>query len=481
MRKQHKVRIERKALLCCLLLAVASALTGQESAPESRPDWSQSPYRSFGPGRALSAGIVLRDEADDPALREALSGMVSSLSADLFGDQGWPNPFTSRDPLRILVTRTEAGGVRRLVSRSVDRRHLVGASIQIDGSHLTDDQIVGEAARLIALSAISAYGVPDRSFLTAAAADLLSRCADAPADVEARREAAAAPAVSLSGNATTLGRLLLEEFERSAGGRPAIRQIWERSSERGEEPLASLSKIYAEKSGEPEDALLLRFAARLYSTVETDAGPSAIGRWDLEAGSLDAGAPEAWTLQHRTFVPAESAGALKFSWPAGAAHAAAIVRYRDAALPPDVVFLEPDTAHAIALPGVARVDWVLAGSANPGPSAPVFFESANGYPFAGLQPHAVPQPEGARLWWTTSSHEGLSGWAIFREEVLADGRIARVGPEIVPASNDASESFRYAYVDPTGRGGTFYRYSVWAVTGDGLLTKAFSATLRTPE
>ncbi|MGH9366267.1 MAG: hypothetical protein ACRD3M_01165, partial [Thermoanaerobaculia bacterium] len=101
--------------------------------------------------------------------------------------------------------------------------------------------------------------------------------------------------------------------------------------------------------------------------------------------------------------------------------------------------------------------------------------------FTGLSPHADPSPEGSRLWWTTAAHEDLAGWALFREEVLPDGRIARTGPEIVPASEAAADSFRYVYLDPATRPATYYRYTVWAVTGDGLLVKAFSATLRTPE
>ena len=69
------------------------------------------------------------------------------------------------------------------------------------------------------------------------------------------------------------------------------------------------------------------------------------------------------------------------------------------------------------------------------------------------------------------------GWAIFREEVLADGRIARTGPEIVPSAESAAGSFRYQFVDASARRpGTYYRYTVWAVTGDGLLARAFSAT-----
>ena len=83
--------------------------------------------------------------------------------------------------------------------------------------------------------------------------------------------------------------------------------------------------------------------------------------------------------------------------------------------------------------------------------------------------------------WTTASNGGLTGWAVFREEVQADGLIVRTGPQIVPASSDTRESLRYAYLDTGVRAGTYYRYTVWAVTADGLLTRAFSATLRTPE
>ena len=88
---------------------------------------------------------------------------------------------------------------------------------------------------------------------------------------------------------------------------------------------------------------------------------------------------------------------------------------------------------------------------------------------------------GSQISWTTSSHEGLAGWAVFREEVQSDGRIARVGPQIVPSSTAASESFRYVYADAAVRPATFYRYTVWAVTEDGLLARAFAATFRTPE
>ena len=90
-------------------------------------------------------------------------------------------------------------------------------------------------------------------------------------------------------------------------------------------------------------------------------------------------------------------------------------------------------------------------------------------------------PGQPRVTWTTSSHEGLSGWAVFREEVLSDGRISQSGPEIVPSSRQGAESFRYVYVDSEASPSTFYRYTVWAVTDDGVLARAFSATLRTAD
>jgi hypothetical protein len=70
---------------------------------------------------------------------------------------------------------------------------------------------------------------------------------------------------------------------------------------------------------------------------------------------------------------------------------------------------------------------------------------------------------------------------VFREQVLADGRIARRGPEIGPAPEGAAQSYRYQFVDAAAEPGTYYRYTVWAVTADGLLARAFSTTLKTAD
>jgi hypothetical protein len=174
---------------------------------------------------------------------------------------------------------------------------------------------------------------------------------------------------------------------------------------------------------------------------------------------------------------------LRVAWPPDGAAGAAVVRYRDAGLAPDVVFFAAGDARAIPLSGVARIDWLVAGSADGarGVIAPAYGALSSDIPYRRLEARAAAAAEGPQLIWTTASHEGLWGWAIFREEVLSDGRIARTGPEIVPSSERAEGSFRYEFVDSSTTPGAFYRYTVWAVTSEGVLARAFAATLKTAD
>src|SRR5215813_1923773 len=418
-------------ILGALCLSAASFSTGLEPAASSPAAWESSPYRNFGPERALTAGrAVLRDEADDPATAAALSTELKRLAIDLHEKQGWRVPVSDQDPLRILIARKDADGVRRLAVRSIDSGRLVSPAIQLDASGMTSRQIVHEVGRLYAFATLSAYGAPDRSFLT---------------------QAAAAPSVELGAYPVSLGRFYVEEFAREAGGGAALRGVWEKAAETAEDPLGVLLKTFSEATGAKDDVLLLRFSARLYSDLETEASPSRISLTDLETLGLDAATPIPFALRHRTFLPSaeSSPAALRIAWPEQAAGAAAIVRYRDASLPADVVFLAPGSTHMIPLAGTSRVDFVVsATSAGP----PIFgaiamVERVASFPFAGLAAQAVSGPGQPRVTWTTSSHEGLAGWAVFREEVLPDGRVARSGPEIVPSSRQGEETFRYVYVD----------------------------------
>lgn len=472
----------RKSLTCsvlCLLTAFAAGAQGLRRA--SVDGWVDSPYRNFGAPQTLLPGrAVLFDESDDPSLRILLSAELRRLFNELYVRQAWHFPFAEGEPVRVFIARKEAGGVRRVTSRSVEGGRLVAPAVLLDARGLTEPEIVREVTRQIALATLARYGVADRTFVTESAAVLIS-APEADEDHEPTRLVAAAPELSLEQNPEILGRLYLEELNRAAGP-GLLRAAWERASESGEEILPVLLGTYAERTGESEDVPLVRFGARLYTTVEPEAAPSRVSLLDLESGALDAAAPAGFTLRHRTYVPGEGALALRVSWPEDGGAGAVVVRYRETALPPDVVFLSRGDVRTVPLGGVARLDWVVAGGFPGGAlRAPAAFEPATAFPYSGLSAHAAGGPDGPRLWWNTATHEGLVGWAVFREEVLTDGKIARTGPEIIPSSDRAEESFAYAYLDPGANPGTFYRYTVWAVTTDGLLSRAFSVTLRTSD
>ena len=482
MRSENRGGNARKSLIISALLMTVALTAGAQPSTDASPEaWIHSPYRNFGPAQTILPGrALLFDEADDPSLPGLLAVEMRRLFHELYTRQGWRNPFAEAQPLRVFVARKEAEGVRRLSWRSVADGRLVAPAVLLDGSGWTSERVVREVSRQVALATLRGYGVEDDTFLTEATASLLS-AVDAADDAEATLVAAAAPELSIDANPSTLGRFFVDELAR-AGGPGFLVQAWERAAESGEPVLPVLLKSYREKTGQAEQLALARFAARLYSALEPEAAPSRVGLLDLQAGALDAAAPAGFTLRHRTYLPGDGASALRVSWPEDAGAGAVVVRYRDAALPPDVLLLSAGDVRTVPLGGVARLDWIVAGGFPGGTlRAPAGFEAAAAFPYGGLTAHATGGPDGPRIAWNTASHEGLAGWVIFREEVLPDGRVARTGPEIIPSSNRAPDSFAYAYLDPAAHPATFYRYTVWAVTEDGLLSRAFSVTLRSAE
>jgi len=456
----------------------AQAVSRDGAAPAQRVSWTQSPDRHFLPPRTLPAAhAVLFDEVNDPVLAGALSGELARLSDELYGKQGWRAPFSDDDPLRIYVARRESGGVRAVAGRPGAKGRLESASILLDGSALSSAQIVREVGRQVVLATLDGYGVED-DFLAPAIAEHLSGNAAGAASDEAWTAAAAAT-LDYRARPEVLGSLWVAEVVRSAGGNGILREAWERAAAQGELPVDVLSRRLAETSGETADRVLLRAAARLYTAVEPEPSPSRLRLLDVESGAIDAAAPAAFTVTHRAFLP-ETDETLRVAWPPDGASGAAVVRYRDAALAPDVVFFAAGDARAVPLSGVARIDWLIAGSAEGGRgvAAPVYGTLSSEIPFRKLEARAESGSDGARLIWTTASHEGMWGWAVFREEVRSDGRIARTGPEIVPSSESAEGSYRYQFVDSATTPGAFYRYTVWAVTSEGVLARAFAATLK---
>ena len=490
-RRANRSRLWRFGFAAGLGLAAVSARLQGDPVRDEPQRWIESPYRQFGAPQTLLGGrAILLDEADDAAARAALTSTLQRLDAEVFGRDGWRAPFDPKEPLRIYLARHEAGGIREIAGQHGDGDRLARAAVLLDASGLSAAQIAHEVARQIVRATIESYGASEDAFLTPAVVEAL---AVDPTDAQGDEEAwtlAAAPTVDLRAHPSTLGRLWVDEVDRTVGGPGFFRQVWERAAGSGEPPLAVALRMLPEAASAAdanapsarEDTVLVRAAARFYAHVETEAAPSRLRRFDLESGALDAAPPESLSVRHRSFLPDESEDALRVAWPEDAGAGAAVVRYRDPALPADVLLLAPGDVRRIPLSGVARVDWVIAGSPHGGGGlrAPSAVEEVRSDVFTGLEARAsgVERP---RLTWRTGSHEGIWGWAIFREELKADGRIARVGPEIVPSTERSDEAFSYAFVDSSAVPGTYYRYTVWAVTDEGLLARAFAVTLRAGE
>ncbi len=447
------------------------------------PGLAASPRAGGGAGKpqTLVAGrAVLLDEADDPALRAALAAEMRRLFEDLYGREGWRAPFEGDEPLQIFVGRRGLGGTRDPWEVAASRVRGNAPTLHVEGAGLSTAQIIREVDRQVARATLAGYGAVEDEFLAASVAEVM---VNAPvfeardADTLAR---AAGPLLDFQARPDTLGRLWVEEIVRATGDTALLREAWEKASVTGEAVRDALSRLFSDATGISREALLARCAARLYAVIEPDAAPSRLRLLDLKTGALDAAAPADLVVRHRSFLPDGTEEGLRVWWPEDGSAGAAVVRYRDAALSADVVFFGAGDSRVIPLSGVARIEFLVAGNTlgGRGVQAPVYCESAAG-PFRGLDVHASAGREGPRLTWSTSSHEGLWGWAIFREEVLSDGRIARTGPEIVPSSERSDESFRYVFVDSGSARDSFYRYTAWAVTDEGLLARAFAVTLKT--
>ncbi len=321
---------------------------------------------------------------------------------------------------------------------------------------------------------------PDAAFVDQAVGAFVAAVSQSGTDGEDLWALAAAPNLDFRAHPAALGRLWVQEVSSMSPDGSLWQRAREEAAATGETPRDAMSRLVTELA-RTDGRVLLRAAVRLYASLEAEPGPSRLRVYDLEVGALDAAPPAGLSVRHRSILPDGETETLVFAWPPDGGEGAAVVRYSDRALPPDVVFFEPGDRRSIPLSGVARVDFLVGGSNArvPGLRAPVDCTRDASGPFSGLEAKASAGAGGPRLTWTTASHSGLWGWAVFREEVLADGRIVRTGPELVPSSENADESFGYAFVDTTAAPGTFYRYTVWAVTDEGLLARAFAATLET--
>ena len=192
--------------------------------------------------------------------------------------------------------------------------------------------------------------------------------------------------------------------------------------------------------------------------------------------------PARLTVRHRTFQPDASADeTLVIGWPEDAGAGAAVVRYRDPALPPDVVFFagcrpphDPPVgsgAHRLA----DRRDRVRgprsprAGRGRTRVSGDPFCRARGSRGFRRDETAArLDDPEPSGPVGLGDLSRGDPGRRTDRPHGARDRALVRERLGLLPLRVPG----------PVGVAAeTFYRYTVWAVTDEGLLTRAFAAIL----
>ncbi len=315
-RRANRRRVLEIGFAAALGLGAIPAPVRSDALRDEPQRWIESPYRQFGAPQTLLGGrAILLDEADDAPVRAALTAALQRLDAEVFGRDGWRAPFDAKEPLRIYLARHEAGGVREIAGQRIGGDRIARAAVLLDASGLSAAQIAHEVARQIVRAAIDSYGAPEDAFLTPA---LVEALAVDPVDAQGDEEAwtlAAAPSVDFRAHPAALGRLWVDEVLRTVAGSGFFRQVWERAAGSGESPLTVALRMLPDAAtlgpAPREETLLVRAAARFYASVETEAAPSRLRRFDLESGALDAAAPESLSVRHRSFVPEDSDDALR--------------------------------------------------------------------------------------------------------------------------------------------------------------------------
>jgi len=408
---------------------------------------------------------------------EDLAAFSSEAEARLravFDGTAWKIPFSDEAPLRMVLV-SAAGVEFSSVYRAGARDSVVALNI---AGHPPAES-AAEAVRDVALFVLRGSAPDADPALARATARSLALTDELlESDREELRESGSGVDHAMpERNSEIFAASWIREMGRVAGP-DWVRSVWTDRVARGEGSLAAYSAAFRDLGGSPVEAMS-RALARLYAAEEVFGDASRLSETDLSGGALDAASPG--SLSWRFFSsPAAASGGWNVSWPEDAARGLAVLHYEDG-LPSDVVAFSPGDRRILPAAGVDRIDWIVLGRDDaPAPlAAPVAVTAEGDFPVSGLSASARTESgEGVVISWQTTSHRDLAGWAILRSEVTESGRVIRAEPESLPAQQEDREGASYDFVDTSASPGRYYRYDVWAITADGLMSRAFRTTLR---
>jgi len=440
-----------------------------------RPDFRATDAGSATDVSLWDGRVVVRSSRLAPDDIAAYTAELDARLRSTFDPSAWRIPFTAASPLRVVATSSEGVDLSAVFSTSRLRNPVV--AINLAGHPPAES--ASETIRNVAFFILRGYASEVSRDVLGASARALSLGDELLAsDREELRESGAGAEHALSGATSELfAAVWIREMEKSAGA-DFVRRVWTDRIAHGDSALSAFSGEFRASGGDPS-AALRRALVRLYASDEVFPEPSRLTDSDLESGALDASSPGALAWRFLNTVP-PARGGWTVAWPEDAAPGVAIVHY-DSALPNDVVAFSAGDRRTLPFSGVARIDWLVLGGEEAGSAlaAPVEVVRESGFPLSGLAADARNEPgEGVVLSWTTASHRDLSGWAILRSELTPAGQVIRSAPESLPAQTEDHAGASYDFVDTAAIPGRFYRYDVWAVTSDGVMSRAFTTTLQ---
>ena len=494
MRPTRKERMRAAGGLRLLCLAGLGYRPSRGAAAEpvaagagARAAGQSSPFRSFGSARASARrpGPSLRRSRQTPALAALVGGGAAAAFAPSSSrSRAGCSPFSDGEPLRVYVAaRRKRGGVARLAVRAVDRRPprrrpRSRSTRSVSPTARSSTQV----ARLFALAVLDGLRRPDAHLLQRRCRRLPRRpSGDAIPAATRRWSPPRRPELDLArAPRTRSGGSSSRSSSRAAGDRRRCATAWERARADGRGHSARLLSARGLR-----DERGARRGASCCALRRDSTPPSRRSRARRASGSricsrarFDAARRPPSPIRHRTFWPAIDARALRVAWPDGGGSGRGgrplpgrrSFRRTSCSWTPGDDADDPALgrgARRLGRPGRQRRG---AARRRPSSSASRSFRSRA----SGRQ--AVRRPTARRSRVTTGSHERLAGWALFREQLLPDGRIARTGPQIVPSTHRGRRSRSATPISTRSAApGTWYRYTVWAVTEDGLLARAFSS------
>jgi len=456
----------------------AGSLSDGEAALR-RAGLLRSPYAQPVERRSVLGGeAVAAFEAAVPAeVRGAALRALERTVRDVLDRDGWTRPFSAASPLTLLLVHSRVDLPVLVGWDGREKGRLARPVVAVATAGRTSDAVAFDVARSVALLAVRQAGPDETGWAVEGLAELLAK---ETLGLTAPPWPGASPFLAAEGSLVSpaAAALFLAESARLApGGREALRASWEEAGALRGDDAESFYREAARRAGEDGAELLL---ARLVSGAVADAsgaGELPAGR-TLVPGDLSLGAPAPLGWVRATFERLDERAGLEVVLPDTRAARAgrAVLVYRPIAGEPDTLHLPPGSSRVLPLSGAGALSIVLVDGSDGG-DVFVRLRRVPGYP-AVLASSAAEWRDGAvQLAWRTSAHQELLAWVVSRFREDEEGRLALDGRELVPTTDASEEGSGFLLVDREALPGLRYRYRVFGLTKDGLLSEAFEAAV----